>query len=100
MTATPGFPRRGIPIPKRPLPARPEPAPPFHKTAIGRRLVLYAVILVAVVGMMAGVKISDQMHRHSNERFTAGSGQISEIVRFIEEQRPDCPLMGYEIEML
>jgi hypothetical protein len=27
-------------------------------------------------------------------------GQMEAVVRFIEEQRPDAPLVGYEIEML
>lgn len=27
-------------------------------------------------------------------------GQLEAVVRFIEEQRPDAPLVSYEIEML
>ncbi|MCU0493091.1 MAG: DUF503 domain-containing protein [Chloroflexaceae bacterium] len=39
---------------------------------------------------MACVSTS-QGHAHS---------QLENVMRFIEEQRPDVPLMGYEIEML
>lgn len=27
-------------------------------------------------------------------------GQLEAVVRFIEKQRPDCPLMDYDIEMI
>ena len=44
--------------------------------------------IVAVVGMVAGTKLITKSHA-SEEHSSAGAGQISEIVRFIEEQYVD-----------
>lgn len=52
MTSVPGFPRRGIPIPRKAFPTKPEPVPPFFKTAMGRRVILYAFGLVAVAAIV------------------------------------------------
>lgn len=42
----PGFPRRGIPTHKVRLPPAPERAKPFHKTALGRRLLIYGILFL------------------------------------------------------
>lgn len=48
----PGFPRRGIPVRKEKLPPRREPPPPFLGTKMGRRLLMYAIGFVALIGTM------------------------------------------------
>ena len=45
--------------------------------------------IVAVIGMVAGAKLADKSTLVSQDRSSAGSGQIAEIVRFIEEQYVD-----------
>jgi carboxyl-terminal processing protease len=45
--------------------------------------------IVAVVGMIAGSKMTAESDRHPVEFHGANTGQISEIVRFIEEQYVD-----------
>ena len=45
--------------------------------------------IVAVIGMVAGAKLATKSDLVSQDRSSAGSGQIAEIVRFIEEQYVD-----------
>ena len=48
----PPFPRRGILSRKVALPVRREPPEPFLRTSMGRRMILYAMLFVAALGML------------------------------------------------